>query len=147
MGYCRGNLYDDPSYLQRIDNIQNLSLINTSPIEIGKIIRSLKKSHVSPCGISGKFLQLISQEISYSLSRLFNNLFEIGLFPEQWKIAHETPIFKRSGSKNIKTKYRPISILPSLSKMCESVIHERLLSHCYPTVYIIILLLIGRLLI
>ena len=57
-------------------------------------------------------------------------MFEIGLFPEQWKIAHVTPIFKRSGSKNIKTNYRPISILPSLSKICESVIHERLLSHC-----------------
>ena len=57
-------------------------------------------------------------------------MFELGLFPDQWKIAHVTPIFKRSGSKNIKTNYRPISILPSLSKICESVIHERLLSHC-----------------
>ena len=30
----------------------------------------------------------------------------------------------------MKSNYRPISILPSLSKVAESVIHERLLSHC-----------------
>ena len=81
-------------------------------------------------GISGKFLQLISIEISFSLSRLLNNLFQLGVFPDSWKIAHITPIFKRVGSKNSKTNYRPISILPTLSKVCESIIHERLLSHC-----------------
>ena len=90
----------------------------------------MKKSHVSLCGVSGKFLQFISSEISYSLSRLFNNLFEIGYFPDQWKIAHVTPIFKRSGSKDSKLNYRPISILSTLSKVSESIIHERLLSHC-----------------
>ena len=99
-------------------------------MEVGKLIRSLKKSHISPCGIPAKFLQLIAKEISYSLSKLFNNLFEVGHFPKEWKIAHVTPIFKRNGSKNCKTNYRPISILPTLSKICESIIHERLLSHC-----------------
>ena len=37
---------------------------------------------------------------------------------------------KEVGSENCKTNYRPISILPTLSKFCESIIHERLLSHC-----------------
>ena len=59
-----------------------------------------------------------------------HHLFEIGHFPEIWKIAHITPIYKRSGPKNDKINFRPISILPTLSKVCESVIHERLLSHC-----------------
>ena len=64
------------------------------------------------------------------MSRLFNNLFEIGNFPEIWKIAHITPIYKKSGSKTCKTNYRPISILPTLSKIFESVLHDRLLKHC-----------------
>ena len=119
-----------PQTLRKKQNVSDLACLNTSPIEVDKLIRNLKKSHISPCGISGKFLQLISKEISYSLSKLFNNLFEIGYFPDIWKIAHVTPIFKRSGSKNCKANYRPISILPSLSKVCESIIHERLLSHC-----------------
>ena len=38
--------------------------------------------------------------------------------------------FKRAGQKTSKTNYRPISILPTLSKIFESVIHNRLLNHC-----------------
>ena len=73
---------------------------------------------------------MISQPVSKSLSKLLNNLFEMGHFPNIWKLAHVTPIYKRSGQKNEKSNYRSISILPTLSKVCESVIHERLLSHC-----------------
>ena len=62
--------------------------------------------------------------------QIFNNLFEAGHFPEIWKLAHVTPILKRSGQKNDKSNFRPISILPTLSKVCESVVHQRLLSHC-----------------
>ena len=76
------------------------------------------------------FISLILQPISYSMSKLFNNLFEIGHFPEIWKIAHITAVYKRSGLKSSKSSYRPISILPTLSKIFESVIHERLLAHC-----------------
>ena len=77
---------DDPPIRVKKD-YPELTLFNTSPLEVGKLIRNLKKSHISPCGISGKSLQLISKEISFSLSQLFNNLFEIGYFPQSWKIA------------------------------------------------------------
>ena len=110
--------------------MSSLENLITSPIEVAKLIRGLKKSHSSHCGISGKFLLLISNQISYSLSKFFNNLFEIGHFPDIWKVAHISAIYKRSGPKNDKTSYRPISILPTLSKVCEAIVHERLLSHC-----------------
>jgi hypothetical protein len=113
-----------------MDNIPSLDNLNTSPLEIAKLIRNIKKSQISHCGIPGKFINLISQPISYSMSRLFNNLFEIGHFPEIWKLAHITAIFKQSGPKTSKTSFRPISILPTLSKIYESVIHARLLAHC-----------------
>ena len=64
------------------------------------------------------------------MSRLFNNLFEAGQFPEIWKTAHVTAIFKKSGSKTDKRNFRPISLLPTLSKICESVMHNRLFQHC-----------------
>ena len=54
---------DDPPFLEKNHRIPDLAQINTSPIEVGKLIRGLKKSHISPCGISGKFLHLISQPI------------------------------------------------------------------------------------
>ena len=91
---------DDAPILTKKD-YPELDILNTSPLEVGKLIRNLKKSHMSPCGISGKFLQLISKEISYSLSQLFNNCFEIGHFPELWKIAHVTPFFKKKRFKKL----------------------------------------------
>ena len=73
---------------------------------------------------------MISTPNSKPLSKLFNNLFEIGHFPDIWKIAHITAIYKKTGHKSDKTNYRPISLLPTLSKVFESVIHKRLLCHC-----------------
>ena len=54
----------------------------------------------------------------------------MGYFPEIWKIAHVTAIYKRVGPKTDKSNFRPISLLPTLSKICESVMHDRLLKHC-----------------
>ena len=123
--------YNDPApHLEPIEGVPLLSSLNTSPFEVAKIMRNIKKSHLSPCGISGKFISLISTPISFSMSRLFNNLFEIGHFPTIWKIAHITAIYKKSGPKTCKSSYRPISILPTLSKLFESVMHERLVKHC-----------------
>ena len=45
-------------------------------------------------------------------------------------MAHVTAIYKKSGPKTCKTSYRPISPLPTMSKVFESVIHDRLLKHC-----------------
>ena len=59
---------------------ETLSNFNTSPIEVAKLCRDIKKSNSSHCGIPGKFLSLISTPISFPLSRLYNNLFEIGHF-------------------------------------------------------------------
>ena len=83
--------HDDVPFLPQKDSItSNLSNINTSPIEVSKVLRQLKKSNSSHCGISGKFINIIATPISFSLSRVFNNCFEVGYFPEIFKIAHVT---------------------------------------------------------
>ena len=70
---------DDPvPNLPRREGVNDLSAINTSPLEIGKIIRNIKISHFSNCGIPGKFIHLILTPVSISMSRLLINLFEIG---------------------------------------------------------------------
>ena len=43
------------------------------------------------------------------MSKLFNNLYEIGQFPDIWKIANVNPIFKDEDRQN-KVNYRPISL-------------------------------------
>ena len=85
---------------------------------------------MSHCGIPGKFLGLIASPLSQPLTTLFNNIFQEGIYPNSWKMSHVTPIYKRSGPKCDKSNFRPISLLPTISKLCESIIHHRLLEHC-----------------
>ena len=73
----------------------SLNSINTSPIEVSKVLRQLKKSSISHCGISGKFINIIATPISFPLSRVLNNCFEIGHFPDILKIAHVTALWSR----------------------------------------------------
>ena len=57
------NFNDPPPNLVQKDGIAKLGLLNTCPLELGKIIRNIKKSVFSHCGIPGKFLGLISTAI------------------------------------------------------------------------------------
>ena len=122
---------DDPvPFLPQKDSIKScLNDLNTSRIEVAKFCREIKKSNSSYCGIPGKFLGLISTPVSFPLYRVFNNLFQIGHFPEIFKISHITALWKKSGLKSDPSMYRPISLLPTLSKIMESIIHKRLLDH------------------
>ena len=125
----QGNL-DPVPILPVNENIRSpLSNLNTSPIEVAKLCRDIKKSNSSFCGIPGKFLSLIATPISFPLYKLLNNMFEHGHFPDLFKISHITPIWKKSGSKSDPAMYRPISLLPTLSKIMESIMHKRLLDH------------------
>ena len=123
------NPNDVPPQLNKFDLVSDLSQINTSPIELSKLIRTMKKASQSHCGIPGKFLSLIATPISFPLSTMFNDMFREGFFPDIFKIAHITAIWKQKGLKSSKESYRPICLLPTLSKICEAVMHQRLLSH------------------
>ena len=45
-----------------MENIPTLGNINTSPIEVGKLIRNIKKSHLSHWGISGIENNIITEK-------------------------------------------------------------------------------------
>jgi len=54
----------------------------------------------------------------------------IGEFPDSWKIAHITPIPKvHRHSSSSSSEYRPISVLPVLSKLFEKVLYHRVYSY------------------
>ena len=76
-------------------------------------------------GISSELLKLITNDISKSITVIINQSLTSGIFPNSLKIAKVTPIFKKENSKLI-TNYRPISVLPVISKIFKSVIHEQL---------------------
>ena len=55
----------------------------------------------------------------------FNKSLALGIFPSSMKLANITPVFKKD-DRTDKSNYRPISILPNLSKVFEKCIYNQL---------------------
>lgn len=75
--------------------------------------------------ISSYFLKLALPLIENSLAFLFNTSIETNIFPDDWKVARVTPIFK-NGEKTDKSNYRPISVLPVISRLFEKLVSDQL---------------------
>ncbi|CAB4020537.1 Hypothetical predicted protein [Paramuricea clavata] len=67
-------------------------------------------------------------EIAPSLCTLFNHSLRIGRFPAEWKNADVTPVHKKD-NKEPAENYRPISLLPIVSKVMERCVCNRFYSH------------------
>ena len=70
-----------------------------------------------------KFLKPVAESLAGPLTYIINSCIKASYFPEAWKIARISPIPKVNQPKT-EHDYRPISILPALSK-----VFERLVSH------------------
>jgi len=73
------------------------------------------------------FIKIAFTAIAPFLTHLTDFIFSQGIFPDLLKIAKVVPIFK-SGDKTLTKNYRPISLLPSFSKVIEKLIKTRMLS-------------------
>ena len=94
-----------------------------------KIIKSMmNKTSYSHDNISNKIIKEIRNEIIYPLTHLVNLSLAENYVPESWKRAKIVPIFK-SNDKTDPTNYRPISLLPTLSKILEKVVSNQVHSY------------------
>ena len=77
--------------------------------------------------LSSILLKLISQSVAKPISIIVNKSIDIecGKVPDLMKTAKVIPIFK-SKAKDDLSNNRPISILPTISKILEKVVHHRL---------------------
>lgn len=135
---CFNNFFCNigPSLANSIQNPQNksytdylkqniLSSFSFSTITsdfTSKIIRKLKsKSSSGHDGLSSIQLKFISDDIVATLTKIINQSLCTGIFPDSLKIAKISPIYKK-GDAHITDNYRPISLLPVLSKIFEKVV-------------------------
>ena len=94
--------------------------------DVLKIIKSLKNKKSSGYdGISNKILETIGDIISDPIAKLFNKSLETGKFPDILKVAKVIPIHKK-GSKLEISNYRPISLLPTISKIWEKLLNNQI---------------------
>ena len=87
-----------------------------SNMDVEKIIKSIKRSKAT--GIDDLPPGLIKDAadvLSVPLSHIINMSLDTGQFPQEWKAAKIIPLHK-SGSTKSFDNYRPISVLPIVSK-------------------------------
>ena len=63
--------------------------------------------------------------IENSFACIFNTSLKSSRFPNDWKTTRMTPIFKE-GNKSDKSNYRPISVLPVISRLFEKLVLNQL---------------------
>ena len=96
---------------------QNFKFQTVAKSEVERHLKSIKRSKTTgsddlPPGL---------------LMHLINLSLTTNVFPTDWKIAKIIPIYKLGSCSNL-DNYRPISILPVLSKIIEKIIHRQLMS-------------------
>ena len=101
----------------------NFELCNATLETIKKILACLDSSKAPGLDkISLKFLKDGTEVLALPLCNLVNLSIKRSLFHDQCKIAKLNPLFKKL-SKNDPKDYRPISLLPIVSKIIEKTIH------------------------
>ena len=78
--------------------------------------------------ISCKIIKIASPAISDSLTHIFNQAITLSSFPDEWKMARVIPLYK-NGQRNVAGNYRPISVLPAISKIMEKILYNQLYSY------------------
>ena len=104
-----------------------------TPKDVVDHVSKLKTSRSR--AIPTRFLKDRINEIAHTLSFLFNQSTDQGIFPSNLKIASVCPIYKGEGTKEDPSNYRPISVLPIIARVSEKVIHNQLYAHVQNVIF------------
>ena len=75
--------------------------------------------------IPPRLLKAAADIIAPTLTYIFNLSLSKGVFPQDFKVAKVSPLFK-SGSRDQVENYRPISVLPIVAKVFEKEVNNQL---------------------
>jgi len=130
----RINVQDD-DFRQFLPNVvqQPFSFQEITEDFVSKTIEKLPAK--TSCGIDGmsvKFVKEMKEIISKPISTIINQSLITGripgIFPSRLKIARIVPVYKKDDNALVEN-YRPISVLPAISKIFEKIIHTQLTNH------------------
>ena len=118
---------DEPmndQYIRYLHNKPHCNLIfhSITKDSVMQIIDGLKpKSSTGVDNISNKLLKSAKAFIVAPLTIIIKQMFQVGKFPDLLKISKVLPIYKKDDD-SLFSNYRPISLLPSVSKIFERAI-------------------------
>ena len=122
---------DHPSIQAISDNKISNDKLNFEPIKEEFISKQICKLSTRKAtghdGISSKLLKLGSPSVLQPITNIINKSFSTSTFPDTLKTAQVIPIHKKNSILD-KGNYRPVSILPIISKLFERAINEQLVN-------------------
>ncbi|KAI5720084.1 hypothetical protein M8J77_001627 [Diaphorina citri] len=77
--------------------------------------------------ITGQILRELPRKACIKITQIVNTCFRLNYVPQLWKIAEVIMIAKPGKPPEELTSYRPISLLPVLSKLFEKLLYKRLM--------------------
>ena len=108
------------------ENIPTLDNIITSEQEVLDYIVNIDANKATGHdGISPRLLKIADYSVVPSLTKLINMSLQQNIVPDIWKKANVIPVHKKN-NESILNNYRPISILPAVSKILERIIFKHL---------------------
>ena len=89
-------------------------------------MKKIKTNKATGCDrIPPRAVKESSDILCYPFSKLFNYILDCSKIPQQWKLGEISPVFKKDCCLT-KTNFRPLTILPSLSKALKTLVHSRI---------------------
>ena len=103
----------------------------SSEYVLNKLYKMNTKKATGHDNIPPKLLKLGANILAGPITFLINESIKTSIFPDQLKCANVIPLYKK-GDSLLTSNYRPISILPSLSKIFECVLIDQLSEYFEP---------------
>ena len=93
-----------------------------------RLAKTKQNGAPGPDKMTPKLLSELEDVVAVPLCIIFNKSLSSGEVPEDWRLAHVTPVFKK-GSRSLAENYRPISLTSVVCKILESLICEIIITH------------------
>lgn len=112
---------DPPNWEETIQ--ENMAIRSTTANEISEVIHEINPRKASGFDlITGEILKHLPEKAIRKLTHLINASFRLKYVPQIWKIAEVTMVAKPGKPPNDVSSYRPISLLPVISKLFEKIL-------------------------
>ena len=92
-----------------------------------------EKKSSGPDKIPNKLLKIAADMIAPSLTEIYAKSIYTGIFPNEWKEARVSPVYK-NGTKHEPSNYRPIFVIPMVSKVFEKIVFDQLKVRLHATI-------------
>ena len=112
-------------------NIKNMKLQPVGRLHTLNLIKKLGNSTSHGMdGLDSITLKMIAEDITDPINHIVNLSIQTETFANKWKMGKIIPIFKGKGKDtNSPESYRPVSILPAISKIVEKTVQEQMTNH------------------